>query len=108
MPRRRLTLFRQFTDDLFRDRTVAFFVLSQHSLEWRLDVNDLDAGFIVGEQVEPSLPRLLDRVCSVECERRSHTQQLSAPFTSKLSDCALIVRWGDVEFTPNSVQGNDR
>jgi hypothetical protein len=66
-----LALLGEFLDDPFSHRALTPGVLAEDDLQRRLDVNDLNAGVILGEQVNPSSSSLSPEVGGIDGEGQS-------------------------------------
>src|SRR5271157_3141099 len=73
-----LALFGKLFDDPLRYGSHSSSVLLQDDTHRRLDVNDLDAGIVVGKQVDPPSPGLPQEIGAIEGERSPCSKQFSA------------------------------
>jgi hypothetical protein len=104
---RRLALLGKLSNNLLWHWTVAPGVLTEdHSQRW-LDVNDLDASVVVGEQINPSSPGLPQNIRGIDGKRPTRPQVLPASLSSGLDHFALIIGRFNVEFASKFIQRND-
>jgi hypothetical protein len=74
----RLALLGKLFDDLLWYRAPSPCVLVQHDTHRRLDVNDLNAGVVVSEQVDPPSPCLPQEIVGIEGKGSPRSKQFSA------------------------------
>ena len=79
-------------NDRFRNRFGSLFILLKHSPYRRFQVNDFDPRAIIGEEVDPALPRQTRRVRRVEGEIAARAQMFATMLARKCSrQCSRAV-----------------
>ena len=106
-PRRWFAFRGEFADDVFGDGVGSAFVLLEDLVERRFEVDQFDAGVVVGEEVDPALAGLLKEVGGIEGIIPFRPQMLPALLAGDLDDFPLILGGSDVQFGADIIERYD-